>query len=385
VIAPQPPVGEREFLDFAVRRLRSVLPDGWQLDPISMPGGPNDQDGPGDQSVDALLRLDAPDGASIRLIVEVKRSLVGRDVDRLSERLGQAVDRWGPKAKPVVVSTFLSEPVRQALACRGIGYLDATGNLYLQSLLPALFVRDVGAAKDPWRSRGRPRGSLRGEPAALVVRALVDFQPPYSVPKLVRLSGSSNGATYRVVDFLAEDALLRRDDKGRVVDVAWRALLELWSRDYSFYETNQVSAYLAPRGIEGVMQALSMSGPSAAARPDNNRDESGARYVVTGSFAARAYAPYAPAKLLTLYADSRDTVSRLLGLRTVDTGANVMIAQASYEAVFRRCQAWQGVWVTAPSQTAVDLMTGPGRNPAEAQELLDWMEHNESAWRVKPS
>lgn len=377
-IDAQPPAGEREFVDLAQSRLRSLLPAGWRL------GSSRRQDGPGDRGFDALLELDAPDGASTLLVLEVKRSLVGRDVQGLSNRLRQATDRWGPDAVPMVVSSFLSEPVRQALTADGINYLDATGNLYLQSRRPGLFVRDVGAAKDPWRSRGRPRGSLRGEPAALVTRALVDFRPPYSVPDLVRLSGSSNGATYRVVEFLAEEAVLRRDEKGRITDVSWRALLKLWSRDYSFYTANQVTGFLAPRGIERVVEALRAS--ASGAETDEADDRSGAhRYTITGSFAASAFAPYAPTKLLTLYADSRDAVRELLDLRTVDTGANVMIAQATYDAVFRRRQSWQGVWVTAPSQTAVDLMTGPGRNPAEAQELLDWMGRNEADWRVEPS
>lgn len=374
-----PPAGEREFVDLAESRLRALLPAGWRL------GSPRRQDRPPDRGFDALLEVDAPDGASTLLVLEVKRSLVGRDVPRLSTRLRQAADRCGPDAVPMVLSSFLSEPVRQALTADGINYLDATGNLYLESRRPALFVRDVGAAKDPWRSRGRPRGSLRGEPAALVTRALVDFRPPYSVPDLVRLSGSSNGATYRVVEFLAEEALLRRDQKGRVTDVSWRALLELWSRDYSLYTTNQVTNCLAPRGIERVVEALRSSGSAAETGDANGRGGGSLRYAVAGSFAASAFAPYAPTKLLTLYADSRDALRELLDLRTVDTGANVMIAQATYGAVFRRRRLWQGVWVTAPSQTAVDLMTGPGRNPAEAQELLDWMGRNESDWRVEPS
>jgi hypothetical protein len=40
-----------------------------------------------------------------------------------------------------------------------------------------------------------------------------------------------------------------------------------------------------------------------------------------------------------------------------------------------------GVMYAAPSQVAVDLLTGPGRSPAEGQALLDWMESNEPAWR----
>lgn len=378
-VAMSPPMGEREFVEFVESRLRSLLPEGWRL------GALGSQAGLRNQGIDALLELDAPDQASMRVVVEVKRSLVGRDVERLSDRLREAASRLGSDAVPMVVSTFLSEPVRQALTAGGINYLDATGNLYLTSRHPALFMRDIGAAKDPWRSRGRPRGSLRGGPAALVTRALVDLRPPYSVPELVRLSGSSNGATYRVVDFLAEEGLLRRDEKGRVVDVSWRMLLELWSRDYSFYTTNQVSGYLAARGIERVVEAMRALAPVAEADVEDEPGGRAARYVITGSFAASAYAPYAPTKLLTLYADSRETVRKLLDLRPVDSGANVMIAQASYDAVYCRRQAWQGTWVTAPSQTVVDLMTGPGRNPAEAQELLDWMERNESAWRMRPA
>lgn len=33
-------------------------------------------------------------------------------------------------------------------------------------------------------------------------------------------------------------------------------------------------------------------------------------------------------------------------------------------------------------QVAVDLLTGPGRNPSEAVALLDWMAANERAWRA---
>jgi hypothetical protein len=35
----------------------------------------------------------------------------------------------------------------------------------------------------------------------------------------------------------------------------------------------------------------------------------------------------------------------------------------------------------ALSPVAVDLLTGPARNPSEANALLDWMAANEPAWR----
>jgi hypothetical protein len=36
----------------------------------------------------------------------------------------------------------------------------------------------------------------------------------------------------------------------------------------------------------------------------------------------------------------------------------------------------------APTQLVVDLLTGPGREPSEGDELLAWMKRNEDAWRT---
>lgn len=41
-----------------------------------------------------------------------------------------------------------------------------------------------------------------------------------------------------------------------------------------------------------------------------------------------------------------------------------------------------GLTVAALSQVAADLLTGPGREPSEGEELLIWMKDNEDAWRA---
>ena len=41
----------------------------------------------------------------------------------------------------------------------------------------------------------------------------------------------------------------------------------------------------------------------------------------------------------------------------------------------------QGIAIVAPAQAAVDLLTGPRRNPSEGEELISWMELNEPVWR----
>ncbi len=35
----------------------------------------------------------------------------------------------------------------------------------------------------------------------------------------------------------------------------------------------------------------------------------------------------------------------------------------------------------APSQTAVDCLTGNGRMPSEGEAVIEWMANNEAKWR----
>lgn len=83
-----------------------------------------------------------------------------------------------------------------------------------------------------------------------------------------------------------------------------------------------------------------------------------------------------------VYTKSPAEFIQALGLREVDAGANVLVASGASDVAFTRTAEREGMVTVAPSQAAVDLLTGPGRNPAEAEELLDWMEVNESEWRA---
>lgn len=350
------------MLKAAVDALRERLPKSWALQVAE------DQERL-DAGVDAVLRLTAEDASEVVVLMQAKRLMNTRDVPSALDALRRAASRWGQE-QPVVTmlaARYLAPATRDRIAELGGGFADATGNVLLAVNRPAVFLRDRGADRDPWRGPGRPRGTLRGPPAARVVRALIDFAPPYTVPQLVSLAGASTGATYRVVEFLEEEGLLDRDRYGPIKDVRWRRLLERWSQDYGFAESNTVETFLEPRGLQALTERLSRS--------------EGLDYVVTGSLAAEHLAPYAPARLATIYVRDIPDAADALGLRGADTGANVALASGRYDAVFDRPQTIDGLKVAAASQVAVDLLTGPGRNPSEASALLDWMERDEREWR----
>lgn len=345
----------------ALNIFRSCLPETWACQIES-------EVRRADVVLDAVVTLKAPDGSSTMLAVEAKRLVAMRDVPDQLTQLRSLIDRAGlTEAAPMLVARYLPPSTRERLEREGVAYADATGNLRVAVEQPALFIRNVGEDRDPWRGPGRPRSTLKGAPAARVVRALVDFAPPYSVPELVERAGASTGATYRVVELLEQEDLLQRKPRGPISDVGWRRLVERWSQDYSFQRSDVVQSFLLPRGVEAVPEAL------------RTLDESS--YVLTGSLAAQAYEPYAPPRLAMVYVTDITEVADRLELRAVERGANVLLAANRDEVAFVRAQVIDGVAIAAPSQVAVDLLTGPGRSPGEGRALLDWMEVDESRWR----
>lgn len=356
------PASGDDLVRLAVGLVRGRLPSGWTADVET----PSDLD----YGVDGIVRLRASDGQEAVLLVEAKRLLNTRDAPAALRQLRAAAsqrDLGDVAVVPVLAARYLAPSTREWIAEEGAGYVDATGNMRVVADRPALFIADRGADRDPWRGPGRPRGSLKGPPAARVVRALIDFAPPYTVPELSKRAGASTGATYRAVEFLEQEGLVERQRYGSIGDVRWRRLLERWSEDYGFASSNTVATYLEPRGLSALTDRL-------ASLSDLD-------YVVTGSLAAERVAAYAPARLATLYVRDPSAAAEALDLRPAATGANVALATGDYDVVFDRADTIDGLQVATLSQVAVDLLTGPGRNPSEATALLDWMEADESRWR----
>ena len=60
---------------------------------------------------------------------------------------------------------------------------------------------------------------------------------------------------------------------------------------------------------------------------------------------------------------------------------NVMLLEPLDPVVFDRTVERDGLRCVAPSQLAVDLLTGPGREPSQGEQMLEWMQRNEHVWR----
>jgi len=106
------------------------------------------------------------------------------------------------------------------------------------------------------------------------------------------------------------------------------------------------------------------------------------RYAVTGSLAASIRVPVLPGRLTVVYVDDIAAAASSLGARSTDAGANLFLVRPFDGVVYERGSTMNGVFFAAPSQVAADLLTSPGRGPADGMELLSWMKENPDAWRV---
>jgi hypothetical protein len=348
---------ERALLKETQRALGTLLPADWNLTfaPESRRDGP-----------DIVARIVAPDGSESDLFVEVKRVVVPRDLDGVVTRLRTFADNIGFPAVLLVAAPYLSESTRCGLEAQGISYVDLTGNVLINLPRPALYVRLQGAPRDPLPSDESLR-SLKGRRTGRALRALLDFVPPYSLRELASRADVSVGSLSRVVDLLDSEALIRRTPRGPITAVDWRGVIRRWAKDYAVTTNNTVGTFLDPRGLNSVTSKL------------RNVEAS---YAATGSFGGQRFEPVAPTRIAAIYVDDPSAWADKLDLRQTDVGANVWLIEPYDRVVFERTTIRDGIVCVNPTQLAVDLLTGPGRDPSEGEEMLTWMEGNTGVWRT---
>lgn len=319
---------------------------------------------------DAILTVAAPDGSKALLIVEAKqRRPFPRDVGHWL----RALQPVPSDASYLLISQFLSPRACNLLEKAGVNYIDMTGNMLVRIERPSVLVRRQGSDKDPTPPDESAR-SLRGAKAARVVRALCDYREPATSRAVAARAGVTPGYVSKIIGLLERDALVEREKRGPakpITRVLWVDLIRRWSGDYRLLESNSARLFLAPQGVPAFLGDLA----SWTSRTP------GARYAVTGSFAAAERAPIAPPSLLVCYVDAPIGFAETTGLMRATSAGNVYLCEPLDPVVFERTWSLGKTAYAALSQVAADCLTGPDRMPAEGDALLEWMAANEAAWR----
>lgn len=317
-------------------------------------------------SGDAIVDLTAADGMTASFLVDVKASVSPRYVEQTLLPKAALVRKVSQYMGIVVLAAWISPRTRDLLRQHDINYVDLAGNISLRAERPTVVIYTQGADKNPRRPRTEgSRPTLAGLAAGRLVRALVDFAPPYRATEIAAVAGISLPWMSQIVKQLEEQLLVRRS--GRViVSIDWANLLRARAESFGLLRHNSYASMLAPNGIATVLAALPAHGA-----------------VVTGSYAARVVAPLTVGGQLMLYVRADvEAVGDELGLLGVaDESADVLVLKAYDDVVFERSRVVDGIEHVALSQLALDCLAGPGRLPAEGEAVLASMAESEVLWR----
>lgn len=359
---------EAELVEAALKLLASRLPPGWTVERVKGQGA-------GTGEGDALFAFNTQSGMGMgSAIVEAKRGFAAADVERLLGGLTRRLREAAGSRTILLVSDFLSPRTRQRLAEEDISYLDLSGNIRLVMQSPPIFVETAGADRRPSDKTSKRVAGLSGVKVGRVVRFLAEVVPPYGVNDIEEATGISRGYVSRILDRLADEALIRRDPRGPVEAVEWPAMLRLRGQSVDLFRANTTRTYVAPNGPRAMFESLPRS-PVADA------------IVVTGSFAAVRKAPIAAPALLVMYLvpggglPKFEDIEKELGVLPADEAADVALLWPSNDRVVEDPWAADGVHFVNLPQLAVDCLGGSGRMPSEGDALLEWMQANTDDWQ----
>ena len=348
----------------AASMLQDSMPKGWQVDLV-----PEVKER---SQYDAILTLTSPKGAATTFIVEAKRVVRPSVKDVVNQLRAMAL---ADGVRPVLLITeYANPPLRRELEDAAISYLDTTGWAFLASEDPGVLVRLEGASKPPRPRESAATARLNGPAAGRAIRCLLQAQPPLGIRELAAKSSSSPAAVSKLMPTLVDAGAVERSDDGTITRIRRRTLLDRWTADYSFVNSNGVVLdYIAPRGVARTLDRI------------RRRED----VAVSGSAAAREYLPaettsVVPVVLLTLYADDITGLARSLELVRADRAtSNVMITVPRDRTLLTvSVPSSSGFPIVPVGQVLADLLTLPrGRLAQEAEQLIDVLAMNDGSWR----
>jgi hypothetical protein len=377
---------EAELLHEGMGRLRELIGPHLEtgLHYVGVPE-PANLTGPRDeQKAELLVTVEDPQGGalSVPILVEAKHSITPAQLASQLRPQVELMRRLMGDAAVLIISPWLSPRTRQMLDELGYGYLDLTGNVSFRLNRPAIHLRLDGAQRDPEPAGLRGPSRLRGGKAGRIVRLLIDVSPPYQGIDLARATALSLPYVSRLLDAMREQALVTR--RGRVItDVDWAGLLRVRAEARNLLKATTAAAFVAPAGQSSVLAKLrDLTVPAAG--------PTGTSIAVTGSTAAAAVAPITVGGQLMLYVHnaSQTRESRLedarreLGLLRGEDGGDVLLLSPDDPVIFTGTRVVDGIPHVALSQLVLDSLAGPGRMPAEGEELLTFMQRDVDRWRL---
>jgi len=315
----------------------------------------------GNVDADILLDLQAQDGKSWQIVVEVKTNgqpRLARDAVNQLLRCRSAF----PEAYGVFMAPYVSPQAADVCIGDGVGYLDLAGNCRLS--FGQVFISRAGI-RNPFPQQ-RDLRSLYAPKSTRVLRVLLMRKSEWKMQALADEAGVSLGQVANVKKRLRDREWIAEGDAGfRLTNP--QGLLTDWAENYPCRK-NTVRAFYAMRETDELEQTLA-----------NACTELDIPYAFTGFSAARRIAPVVRGQRTMAYVKTiPEALLKRVGLKEVPSGANVSLMIPYDDGVYYGAKDIEGVKVVCPVQLYLDLKGYKGRGEEAADAV--WKQELVKLW-----
>jgi len=291
------------------------------------------------------------------LIIEIKSIGEPRHVERAISQLKLYANSV-TNSYPIVASSYLSEKSREICKELNVGYLDLTGNIFID--LPYIHIeKETKKARIAEKKRQK---SLFSPISTRIIRTLlIGPNSDWSIKSLSNKTGASLGYTHRVVERLLNEKFLSRDKNFRLKLNDPKKLLEDWRETYSYRQNTIYPFYTFEKNKDSFFKKLSKISNS------NNL-----KYALTLHSGAHLIAPYVRFTEIHFYIDSSLEIwKEKLDLRPVESGANIYLLKPYDIGVFQGIQTINELKIVSNIQLYLDLYNYPKRGKEQAEFLRE--------------
>jgi hypothetical protein len=266
-----------------------------------------------------------------------------------------------------VLAPFISEESARICTEAGVGYLDLSGNARLS--FDRVFMES--RAPENLLKRRRELRSLFFPKSLRVLRVMLTGPlRPWKVTDLAEVASVSLGQVSNVRrHLLTQEWATVRD--GGIEVTRPEELLREWQaqsrRSVRSVQRRQEELFTLDRPAEFEVKLAKVSASLEQ------------RCALTEMAAAARMAPMVRYLRTRAYVDSIDVVKAALGIKPVETGANVVLVEPADDGVFYDQRSFGSVRSVCPVQVYADLTTGGGRHEEAAETLLQQVIEKE--WR----
>jgi len=308
--------------------------------------------------VDIILRFKVG-GKSKTLLCEVVSQRYPKQLRERGLRLLE-ISQQGKRGYPVIIAPYISELGREVCKKIGVGFLDLSGNAYLDF---DSFYMEIEGKPNRFKYPSEPTG-LFNPKAERILRfyLLRDSREKESVNSyrgIAKEVGVSLGQLSKVNKKLDEFGLWLEEAKGlKIIDKT--KLLDLWRENYRLQRNRVLSFY-------SIMRV-----PQIEKRLAEFCKTKNIQYALTLFSGANRLAPFTRYSVATSYfSGDVEQLKGELELKEVPSGANLQIVVPYDEGVYYKAQEVDSVRVANPIQIYLDLYNYAGRGREQAEFLRE--------------